>query len=149
MVDLNKNGQDDVTEVVKKTSEMINRAGDASSDPYKQTKTEFARIFFFLLIALLTAIPLPYETLGLVILIGQVSLICLATHLFRKFLMSYVRLEDVYKKAIESPIGAGMVFIGVALLLCVLIHEISQLQIPASNTGSTLSSQNEKESVQP
>lgn len=74
-------------------------------------------------------------------LLGHMALPIIAVwsaYFVRKTLLDYVNLEDIYLRAKESPIGAGLVFVGVCIIFYGLLAlfgtnlQIAQAQpIPA------------------
>jgi hypothetical protein len=83
-------------------------------------KKEMKRIIPMLLIAAMILIPdagsfVVLYSIGITIALGAVS------HIMRKLLFPYVNLKDLAFKAMESPIGAGMVFFSITLLLAVFV----------------------------
>lgn len=140
----NENDKPDLTDelrdkayaAVSAVSKAVNTAGDSidDSDPkakWHQTRIEATRIAMFLFISLFSWIPMPHETFMLVVMIGFMSLICLATHLFRKFLMSYVNMEELYKETLKGNFAAAIYSVGVFGLLAVIIVTLSQMAMPS------------------
>lgn len=65
---------------------------------------------------------------GLVATISMTSLAVIYVtmiHISRRALFDYIDMEDLYKKASETPNGAGMVFLGISLAMVSLAIVIS------------------------
>lgn len=54
------------------------------------------------------------QTLELLLYISTPIIVVLLGHWLRKLLLPYIDLESLVKTASESPVGAGLVFFGVA-----------------------------------
>jgi hypothetical protein len=56
-------------------------------------------------------------------LLGLITpvLVLTLSHISRKALFDYIDLKEVFEKAIKTPIGSGLVFLGVCLVLTALL----------------------------
>lgn len=60
-----------------------------------------------------------WATLGVLkYVFGFLFAIALISHFTRKVLFPYVKGADVAKQAIQTPLGAGLVFLGFSLIIC-------------------------------
>lgn len=71
-------------------------------------------------VGLLKDIPLGGNLTNTLLILIPVFLYYAVLHIGRKMLHDYVNLGDVYRKAMEHPIGAGLVFIAIAIITVAL-----------------------------
>lgn len=84
------------------------------------------RLWLLLLVSGLVLVPdagshVVLFALGITILVSAVS------HVIRKILFPYLDLETVATRAIDTPVGAGMVFMGVTIILSTIIMSTCML----------------------
>ena len=71
-------------------------------------------------IGLFGKLPLGTNLTNTLLILIPVFLYYAVLHIGRKILHDYVNLGDVYKKAMEEPIGAGLVFMAIAIITVAL-----------------------------
>lgn len=87
------------------------------------------RIGALLVIALVLIIASPFVArwldepalAGIGLSVGWVIGLAAFSHITRRILFSYVGMREFSKAAVQSPVGAGLVFLGVCLVLAVLM----------------------------
>jgi hypothetical protein len=144
-----------VKSTVSKIEDFIASAGDErvdddKNDPYGKLKVESARVAFFLLFSLLAGILLPHETMSVLVMISLISVIVLSTHLFRKFLMSYVNMEDLYNDMRKGNVASSIGFTAVIAFICTVIVVMTHQSMPQVDTSErpVMVTQSEAEPVQ-
>jgi hypothetical protein len=68
-------------------------------------------------LALLSSLSFGASTLATVIYLLKTVIYVAMLHISRKALFDYINLEQVYRKATESPAGAGYTMIAVAITM--------------------------------
>jgi len=82
---------------------------------------EAARTIPLLGLALLLFYP-DLETLKVVkYVFGFLFVIALVSHTIRAALFPYINLRDYAKKALDTPLGAGIVFFGFCIIICTIM----------------------------
>lgn len=60
-----------------------------------------------------------WSTLGVLkYVFGFLFAIALISHFIRKVLFPYVKVAEVARSAIQTPLGAGLMFLGFCLIIC-------------------------------
>lgn len=62
-------------------------------------------------------LPVGAQTFLFVKSVVMLSIACLVVHLARKTLFDYINLGDYFRKALETPEGAGRAIQGVSIML--------------------------------
>ena len=82
---------------------------------------EIRRLWIFALFAILM---LAWDSNRPVVLFAlAITTGCMAVfHITRKLLFSYVDMSELYHKALENPLGSGIIFAAIIYLMSVLIQ---------------------------
>ena len=92
---------------------------------YEKVRLDVLRMSF--LVACIAALfALDMETLHIVLYVfGFLLSIALITHVTRRVLFPYIHLKEYTSKALEHPIGAAIIFLGVSMIISVTITAAS------------------------
>ena len=71
-------------------------------------------------VGLFGKLPIGTNLTNTLLILIPVFLYYAVLHIGRKILHDYVNLGDVYKKAMEHPIGAGLVFVAIGIITLAL-----------------------------
>lgn len=89
---------------------------------------DLIRTVAFGLIALLALIPMWAASQVIFYFIGAMSLVILATHLFRRLLFPYIDLREYAADALQNKnMASAIVFLSVALIMAVILFSASEL----------------------